>query len=361
MTNQQLADYIVDNYDIGTLVRHTHMPVGTVNTSYMVETSRGGVVGRYLLRIYKQGTQASEIEFEHSLLDHLIVQGFDLVAPPLPTRKGTSWVQCGEETEAGSLMIFYAVFKFLEGSDKYPWDNPACSPLELQSSAQVLARYHEKVSGFVPQGQRQEPRILDILPQIAAKTESYIDLDQQSSFDRLLRRHGRLITDNIDDTIKALEPVAIGTMPELAIHCDYHPGNLKYQQGLAIGLFDFDWSKIDYRLFDVALALYYFCTLWRGARDGELHTGKLAAFLNTYQDAAAENIHTGPLTFDELACLVPMIAAANIYVLNWTLVDFYSKTCDPDVYGAYLEHHIRQMQWTRTTRNRQLLDRITQI
>ena len=88
--NQQLADLIAEHYDIGTLERHTDLPVGTVNTSYMIETSRNGVVGRYLLRLYKQGVQASEIEFEHALLNHLVAQGFDLVAPPLSARQGTS-------------------------------------------------------------------------------------------------------------------------------------------------------------------------------------------------------------------------------------------------------------------------------
>ena len=355
---REIADFIAENYDIGTLVGQKNLPVGTVNTSYMIEASKAGAVDRYLLRIYKLGTQASEIEFEHALLDHLVAHGFDLVAPALPTRQGPSWVQRQEETEAGGRVVFYAVFKFLAGEDKYPWDDPTCSPCELQSSARVLARYHQAASGFVPRGRRQEPRILDFLSQIADKTERYLELDRQSSFDHLLRRHGRLVMGNIDGTRRALQPVASGNMPELAIHCDYHPGNLKYEQGRATGLFDFDWAKIDYRLFDVALALYYFCTLWRGERNGQLHTGKLSDFLDTYQVAGADNVHPGPLDADELACLVPMIAAANIYVLNWTLVDFYTKTCDPDAYGVYLEHHIRQMQWACEPRNRQALERI---
>lgn len=356
--NRQLADFIAEHYDIGSLVGQENLPVGTVNTSYMIEALRAGVVDRYLLRIYKQGTQAGEIEFEHALLDHLTANGFDLVAPALATRRGPSWVQRREETGDGCRTVFYAVFKFLPGEDKYPWDDPACTSSELQSSARVLARYHEAVCGFVPRGQRQEPRILEFLPQIADKTQHYLELGGQTSFDRLLHRHGHLLTANIDGTRRDLNPVAGSDMPELAIHCDYHPGNLKYRQSRVTGLFDFDWSKVDYRLFDVALGLYYFCTLWRGERDGELHTGKLAEFLNTYQSAGAENPHMGPLSAAELACLMPMIAAANIYVLNWTLVDFYSKSCDPVLYGAYLEHHARQMQWAGESRNRKTLDRI---
>ena len=36
------------------------------------------------------------------------------------------------------------------------------------------------------------------------------------------------------------------------MHCDYHPGNLKWVDEQGVGLFDFDWSKLDYRVFDIA-------------------------------------------------------------------------------------------------------------
>jgi len=357
---QQLAGIIAEHYDIGTLVGCEKLLGGTVNTSFKIETSKEGSVERYFLRIYKQGISADEIEFEHALLNHLVTNGFDLVAPALPTRHGISWVEHSEESESESAGDFYAIFKFLSGEDKYPWDNPACNTNELKSSAQVLARYHQKVSGFMRENQRREPRILDFLPRIADKIKGFIALDRQSTFDRLLRQNSRLISGNIDDTIRALEPVKTSPIPELAIHSDYHPGNLKFQQDQVIGIFDFDWSKIDYRLFDVALALHYFCTIWRGPQDGQLHIGKLTAFLNTYQQAAALNSQLGPLDSDELAFLLPMIMAANIYVLNWTLTDFYTKTCDLDTYRAYLEHSIRQIQWVQTPRNRQDLERVTQ-
>ena len=44
-------------------------------------------------------------------------------------------------------------------------------------------------------------------------------------------------------------------MPHCAIHCDFHPGNLKYENNRVVGIFDFDWSKIDLRLFDLRMAV----------------------------------------------------------------------------------------------------------
>jgi homoserine kinase type II len=44
--------------------------------------------------------------------------------------------------------------------------------------------------------------------------------------------------------------------------CDDHPENLKFSDDKGVGIFDFDWSKIDYRLFDVARSRVYFTSLW---------------------------------------------------------------------------------------------------
>lgn len=57
-------------------------------------------------------------------------------------------------------------------------------------------------------------------------------------------------------------------MSHLVIHGDYHPGNVKFQDGKVSGIFDFDWSNADLRCFDVAIALLYFCSVWNGIDAG---------------------------------------------------------------------------------------------
>lgn len=71
-------------------------------------------------------------------------------------------------------------------------------------------------------------------------------------------------------------------MPQLPIHGDYHQGNLKYQDSRVIGVFDFEWSKIDFRLFDLALPLVYFCACWEGPAAGSLNPddGEYLTYLN---------------------------------------------------------------------------------
>ena len=63
------------------------------------------------------------------------------------------------------------------------------------------------------------------------------------------------------------------------MHCDYHPGNLKWVDEQGVGLFDFDWSKLDYRLFDVAQGIAYFCSSWEGPDDGDVRLDKAAIFV----------------------------------------------------------------------------------
>ena len=52
------------------------------------------------------------------------------------------------------------------------------------------------------------------------------------------------------------------------------------------------------------------------------------------------------MTTPELRSLVPMLAFANLYVLNWSVVDFSNKSvADDDEYCTYIQHGIRVMQW----------------
>ena len=87
-------------------------------------------------------------------------------------------------------------------------------------------------------------------------------------------------------------------MPEIPIHCDYYPGNLKFSNDKGVGIFDFDWSKIDYRLFDVTLGRVYFISLWNDQAVG-LRPDKLSLFLSTYKQTCHRLEHISPLTEQE--------------------------------------------------------------
>jgi homoserine kinase type II len=147
----------------------------------------------------------------------------------------------------------------------------------------------------------------------------------------------------------------VGSLPEVVIHSDYHPGNLVFDGEEICGLVDFDWSKIDLRAFDVALALWYFCTSWGDIQDGEFRIGDARPFLVAYQHSLPSGSRLPPLSATELGFLPHLINAANIYVLYWSLRDYFGKDVDPEEYLVYLRHAASFIRWQETPANRRAL------
>jgi homoserine kinase type II len=138
----------------------------------------------------------------------------------------------------------------------------------------------------------------------------------------------------------ALAPELQG-LPRCPTFNDYHPGNLKWRDGHGVGLFDFDWTKLDYRLFDIAIGIVYFCTSWEDKDDGELRLDKAEIFLKAYQDEASRAEVPGPVTDGELAALPRMLAIAALYVVSWDIVAYYiDRDPNDDEYLFFLEHNV---------------------
>ena len=52
------------------------------------------------------------------------------------------------------------------------------------------------------------------------------------------------------------------------------------------------------------------------------------------------------MTKQEQRYLVPMLSIANLYVLNWDLVDFYETSePDDDEYYMFIDHNIGLIHW----------------
>jgi homoserine kinase type II len=357
MTSDTVAELIeiLKNYDIGELEKWEQNDRGYCNINFAIETVVDGERNRYFLRKYKIGIKESEIRFEHSIINHLTENSFNLTARVLRTRDGRTYVQRCADGEAH----FYAVFDFLSGEDRYTWINPQCSDREVRSAASILARLHDTMSGFSPQGSRDEPKIIELLPIIAENVKSCVRRNKNTPFDAHLVENLDRIVRNVERTRRALLQEGCQELVQVVIHCDYHPGNLKFQGDEITGLFDFDWSKIDARCFDVALTILYFFAAWDEDEDGAFDLDQAALFLNAYQSTLMNSRGIGPLNSVELKNLPTMVSASNLYVLNWTVLDFYSKEVDADEYLIYLRHGIRTMQWLENRDNWERLKKVS--
>ncbi|MBL7163934.1 MAG: phosphotransferase [Anaerolineales bacterium] len=383
----QLKAIISIHYDLGELVDYEQLNLGYVNVSYIITTKpdreayekrvcagsgspcahpffgiirslvgqlryiieikSNGKNKKYFLRRYKQGIKEEKITFEHSVINHLTKENFRLVARVIPTRDGKTYIK---RSESGGN-VFYAIFDFLTGDDRYTWVDPNCSDEDLKAAAAVLARFHNAVFGFIPKGRRYEAKIIDLLPGIAQTVEGCAQKAGKTVFDAYFVKNINLIQETIQRIQRVMEKDEYKELIQLVIHCDYHPGNLKFQNGEITGLFDFDWSKVDVRCFDVALAMTYFCVAWEGKQDGDLQLNKVALFLDAYQNILRDTPDVGLLGDVELKFLPYLIGASNIYVLNWSIGDFYSTEVNPHEYLTYLQHGIRFLRWLENQDN----------
>ena len=357
----QLAAVVDEDYDLGEVVGVDQVFGGYVNLSFAVRTRTDAGEQRYFVRKYSRAITEREVRFEHALVNHINRKGFHLAARVFPNKVGETFVVRDELRGGLRETRFFAVYEMLEGKDKYTWVKNRCTDREYESGGRVLAQFHYLAHDFDSGGLgREQPPIMQLLRALRTTFAGYAE--QARAGGSVVDEYYLEWLPAIDEALRKgadQEPELRG-MPYIPVHCDYHPGNLKWvdQETAALrpvetsgsscsGLFDFDWSKLDYRIFDVAEGIVYFCSSWEGRDSGELWLDKAAIFVRAYQDEAAKFAEPGAMTAAELAALPRMIANANLYVLNWDVSAYYEADEDlnDDEYLMYLKHQVMLMEF----------------
>ena len=357
-STSQLQEIITEHYQIGKLVNYEQLLLGYESKTYAIETVLDSKRCKYCFRRYKQGRREADVQFEHSVINHLIAKGFNLAARIINTRDGRSYVRRLEGRDDRAEDAFYAIFDFLPGEDKYTWMAPPTSLEVIGNAAAVLARFHNAVFDLNPEGQRHEPGIIEFLPTIARNIEKRAEAAGETQLDICLLDNISLFAENIDRTLEAIDDKKYKELPHQVIHFDYHPSNLKFQNNRVTGLFDYDWTRIEARCFDVAVAVMHFCSLWRGKEDGHLGLGKATTFLDSYQRTLKGSKGVGPLSHIELRYLPHLVRAGAIYMVYWFIENFYDTKADPIEYSQFLEHYALIMRWLDNKYNWDTLERI---
>jgi len=338
--SSQLAEVVDADYDLGDVVRVEQIFGGFENLSFAVITRDGDGERRNFVRKYKYGTVEREIRYEHALVRHIRDKGFELPARVFETRAGDTLVKREELLGAERVERFFAVYEMLTGEDKYTWTANRCTDAEYEDGARILARFHQAAADFEPGDlNREQPPIMDYLATMPGTFNGYAAATKGTKYDHYFLSRLPGILAAIDRGL-ALAP-ELEMLPRCPTFCDYHPGNLKWRDGHGVGLFDFDWTKLDYRLFDIAIGIVYFCTSWADKDDGELRLDKAEIFLKAYQDEASRADVPGPVTDGELAALPRMLAIAALYVVSWDIVAYYiDRDPNEDEYLFFLEHNV---------------------
>jgi homoserine kinase type II len=357
----QLAEVVATDYDLGEVVGVDQIFGGYVNLSFAVRTRAADGEHRYFVRKYNKATTEREIRFEHALVNHLNAKGFHLAAQVYPNKRGETFVTRDETASGERLTRSFAVYEMLEGLDKYTWVKNRCTDREFESGGRVLAQFHYLAHDFDPKGLgREQPPIMQLLRDLRSAFAGYAE--QARAGNSIVDEYYLTSLPAIDEALRkgAEQEPELREMPYIPVHCDYHPGNLKWvgpeaptsrpaetPASSCSGLFDFDWSKLDYRIFDVAEGIVYFCSSWEGRDSGDLWLDKAALFVRAYQDEAARFDSPGPMSDAELAALPRMIANANLYVLNWDVSAYYEadEAVNDDEYLMYLAHQVMLMEF----------------
>lgn len=344
LIRNQVVDAL-DSYDLGAVTAVYEIFGGYVNRSFGILTEKDGVKSEYFVRKYKYGIAETEILLEHTMIDYSIAHGLDIAAGLIRTKAGLTFVKKSEGANGKTTDIYFAVYEFLQGDDLYTWDTPNLNDEEYASAAEVMATFHNAARDFDPQGlERVEPKIMELLPLLPEKYKTLAQTNIDTKFHKYYRSKLNSILEVIENSQIPLEIQV--KMPYSPCHNDFHAGNLKYVNSKIVGIFDFDWSKIDHRLFDVTLGLAYLCSSWQDEKDGVLLLDKCAIFLKSYQRKLLELGGLVPLNAVELEYLPMMIAAANIYLINWDVLAYYDGTnLNEYEYMAYLQHNVRLMNW----------------
>ncbi len=336
----QAADVVARAYDLGEVVAVDQVFGGTENLSFAVTTRSSDGERRLFLRKYKYGTVEREIRYEHALVRFIRGKGFDLPAAVFETRDGDTLVTREELRDGERVRRFFALYEMLGGENAYTWTENRCTDAEYEDGARVLARFHAAACDFDPGDlYREQPPIMEFLATLPETFRGLAERATGTKYDAYFLERLPAILEAVERGL-ALAPELEG-LPRCPVFCDYHPGNLKWSGGRAVGLFDFDWAKLDYRVFDVAVGVVYFCSSWEGADDREMRLDKVELFIRAYQDEAARLGAPGPMDSRELAVLPRMMAIAALYVVNWDIVAYYKeRRPNDDEFLFFLEHNV---------------------
>lgn len=345
MSRSQLNHLMDHYYHLGKLVDAYEIFGGYVNRSFgIIVRDDKGDLHDFFVRKYNKEASAADIEVEHALIEHAYDHGLKEISTVVRTIDGKSYVQLEEEKESQRVRRYFAVYTFLEGDDDYDWINTKMTPQEDREFARMLAKFHDSVNGFNP-GEKAEPKILDLMGQLPSYFVNCSKVPGISCNDR----YDLLWKDIREDLIQYCSKVKEGITPKLraempmcVCHCDAHPGNVKWDHGKCVGIFDFDWSKMDYRLFDICYALLYTCASWDAQTDGSLLLDRCGFFLDGYTKFLKEEGTLTTFTAAEKEAFPHMMIAGGLYLANWCTCYYQDhENLNEYEYFYYLAHTIK--------------------
>ncbi|NNG00109.1 MAG: phosphotransferase [Desulfobacteraceae bacterium] len=340
-------EFLTDVYGIENVWLLEKIDRGYVNQSYEVGGQRQGKKVHHCLRCYHPLSDRNNIRFEHDLLKELARRRFPF-SPRLVRASGGTTISTIRFPMAGHVHTrCAALFEFIDGEDPYTWDNPPVDERVIAGCARVLALYHGTISGWESHVHQGSGGLLSLLHRLQDCLGSHADQagEGESVFDAFVHRHMGTIADALDGLVDRFSGVDIDSWPVLAVHGDFHAGNLRFRAGEVAGLLDYDWARMLPRTFDLGMALMYFCTRWGDHRSAALDTSRATRFLEAYQRSIEYADGIWPLGRDEHKFITDFIRIGHLMMIAWGIEDYFTSRPDPEAYTAIVRRSFRAMAW----------------
>ena len=235
--------------------------VGAGRSSAVIVPTLGGKV---FVKRYKDSLETSVIHAEHQVLHHLDTLGFS--APRLIKQADGTTLEANEQGR-------YAMFEYIDNSFTYTdylW-SPRQKDAFVRHSGQTLAAVHRSTQsypfsfhsrdGFEPDLQtryRDTKWAADVMARLVERAPArWIPASNEAAAERL----------------GALEAQINAAMPTIGtIHGDYGPYNLLFRRGVPPVVTDFELTRTDWLIADIAKALGQFGVDRRGFRIHRMRT-----------------------------------------------------------------------------------------
>ncbi|HMO68068.1 MAG TPA: homoserine kinase [Novosphingobium sp.] len=283
---------IIAEFDVGALVSAKGIAEGVSNSNWLVETAgRDGVPGRFILTMYEERTDTSELPFFLGLLDHLAERGC-----PVP-RTIHDRANAAFRWHEGKAL---ALIEFLPGVSV-----SAPTPAQARAVGAALASVHLAAADF---------------PQARANGMG------PAKWRELLGACGEDGLAAIDPALPGLAGEQLGAitglwpadLPAGVIHADLFPDNVLMLGDEVTGLIDFYFACNDLLAYDVAVTHAAWCFDADGAR---FLPDVSAALLAGYRAVR-------PLSDAELAALPLLAGGAALRFLSTRAYDWLHTPAD---------------------------------
>lgn len=284
---------ILSYFDLGVIESIQEYPRGSRKAPKLIITAESG---RFLLKRRARGKEDPfKVAFCHAIQLHLAAKQF-----PLPHLIGTRKDNNSMLQWKGGV---YELFEYIPGQS-YPHSLEATF-----EAGRVLGLFHKLLEDFTPQWKpsvgsyHMTPSVetgLRAIPELLTKAGQYTP-PMGEMLESLMKSY--------KTAAERAEKLGLDSWPKQIVHADWHPGNMLFRDNHVVAVIDYDSSRLQPRVLDIANGALQF-SIVGGSDNVEkwpdyLDESRFKRFLRGYDEASL-------LSEAEIACLPWLMIEALI-------------------------------------------------